>query len=338
MHIFAIETSCDETSASIVEDGVRVLCNVIATSQDVFAETGGVIPEDAARRQLQCMTPVIEAALTKAGASWSEIDALAVTRGPGLLGSLLVGTMAARLLASMHGKPLIGVHHTLGHLSSVCLESEPIQFPCLALSVSGGHTELWLRHSHCAQELLGKTRDDAAGEAFDKGASLLGLAYPGGPEIALLSQNGHAHAYAFPLPLKKEDTLDYSFSGLKTALRYLIRDLGDTWKDHLADIAASYEQALCAHLCDRVMSALDRHNDIREVHIVGGVSANARLRSMLKELCDAKGVGLRSPIKPEYCTDNAAMIASAAFWMFREQPSEATNAFETQATPESLAR
>ncbi len=338
MRILGLETSCDETSASIVDDGLHVLCNVIATSQDVFAQTGGVIPEDAARRQLQCIVPVIEAALVQGKATWEDIDAIAVTRGPGLLGSLLIGTMAARLLASMHKKPLIGVHHTLGHLSSVCLESEPMHFPCLSLSVSGGHTELWLRHSHLQQELLGKTRDDAAGEAFDKGASLLGLAYPGGPEIARESRKGNTEAYPFPLPLKNEDTLDYSFSGLKTALRYLIRDLGEDGKNHLADIAASYEKALCTHLCDPVKTALERHDDIKEVHIVGGVSANSRLRTMLKTLCDTHQIPLRSPSKSEYCTDNAAMIASAAFWMHSEDHNAAVKEFETSATLEPLAR
>ena len=184
MRIFGIETSCDETAASVVEDGVQVLSNVIATSQDVFSASGGVVPEDAARRQLQCVVPVLNAALAESKLTWKDIDAIAVTRGPGLLGSLLVGTNAARVLASIHQIPLIGVHHTLGHLSSVALESEAPQFPCLALSVSGGHSELWLRHSHLHGELIGKSRDDAAGEAFDKGASLLGLSYPGGPEIS----------------------------------------------------------------------------------------------------------------------------------------------------------
>jgi N6-L-threonylcarbamoyladenine synthase len=332
MRILGIETSCDETSVSIVEDGMRVLCNVIATSREVFSASGGVIPEDAARRQLQCIVPVLDQAFAEAEITWKEVDSIAVTRGPGLLGSLLIGTNAARTLASIHKLPLLGIHHTLGHLSSVCLESEPIQFPCLALSVSGGHTELWFRESHLRGTLLGRTRDDAVGEAFDKGAAILGLAYPGGPEISRAGAAGNLHAFPFPSPLKKEQTLDFSFSGLKTSLRYLVRDLGAPWQTRTADIAASYEFGLCAHLCNRVSLALERYGNVREVHAVGGVSANVRLRTMLQEVCSASGKTLRVPLKSAYCTDNAAMIASAAFFALQEDPANATQEFVTSAT------
>ncbi len=236
MRILSIETSCDETAAAVVEDGIFVRSNVIASSQDVFTKAGGVIPEEAARRQVECILPVIEQAIDGIGLTPKDIDAIAVTRGPGLLGSLLVGTTTARVLSSMWKIPVVGIHHTLGHLSSTWLvnetqdsrrmtkESEPI-FPILTLSASGGHTELWLRTAHTKGTLHGRTRDDAAGEAFDKGASLLGLPYPGGPAIAKLADEGDEHVYDFPLPLAKEDTLDFSFSGLKTSLRYLLRDL-----------------------------------------------------------------------------------------------------------------
>lgn len=332
MRILGIETSCDETSVSIVEDGVHVLCNVIATSRDSFSASGGVIPEDAARKQLACMVPVLDACFSESGLTMIDMHAIAVTRGPGLLGSLLIGTMSARVLASIHRKPLVGVHHTLGHLSSICLESEPVQFPCLALSVSGGHSELWLRESHLRGTLLGRTRDDAVGEAFDKGAAMLGLSYPGGPEISKAGANGNPLAFPFPSPLKKEQTFDFSFSGLKTALRYLVRDLGESWTAQMADIAASYENALCSHLCARVGLALERHQEIREVHLVGGVSANARLRTLLQEVCSASSKTLRVPLKSAYCTDNAAMIASAAFFALQEDPANAAQEFVTSAT------
>jgi N6-L-threonylcarbamoyladenine synthase len=184
-------------------------------------------------------------------------------------------------------------------------------------------------------ELIGKSRDDAAGEAFDKGASLLGLSYPGGPEISRAGENGNPSAYEFPLPLAKEQTLDYSFSGLKTSLRYLIRDLGDDWKNRLADISASYEYALCRHLVDRVSRALEIHDEIQEVHVIGGVSANTRLKKLLNDVCEKHQKILRTPAKREYCTDNAAMIASAAYWMHTEDPAHAYESFVTSATTSS---
>ncbi len=361
MHILALETSCDETAVAIVEDGTKVLSNVIASSSDAFNAAGGVIPEEAARKQVQCILPVIHQALKKADCTWKQIDALAVTRGPGLLGSLLVGTTAARALASLHQLPLIGVHHTLGHLSSTCLDSDPCdgvmvsvvepQFPVLSLSASGGHTELWLRTAHTKGTLLGRTRDDAAGEAFDKGASLLGLPYPGGPAISKAAESGDPDAFPFPLPLKNEDTLDFSFSGLKTALRYTIRDAMQCHPEHsrrtthgvhgstvltmtplpIADLAASYQAALCLHLCDRIKRALEAHSEIREIHIVGGVSANTFLRSLVQSIVPAHII-LRFPKKISYCTDNAAMIGSAAYWMAQELREEAYASFETMAS------
>ncbi len=334
MLILGIETSCDETAASVVKDGTQVLSSSIASSQEVFAELGGVIPEDAARRQLQYMVPVLQQALDEAKLTWKEIDAIAVTRGPGLLGSLLIGTTAARALASVHQLPLIGVHHTLGHLSSVWLglEHSAPQFPCITLSVSGGHTDIWHRTSHTTGTLLGHTRDDAVGEAFDKGAQLLGLPYPGGPAIAKLAQKGNPLAFEFPLPLAEEQGCDSSFSGLKTALRYLIRDQGEGAATRLPDIAASYERALCAHLVDRLEHALDAHPDTRELHVVGGVSANVTLRAQLEKLCAPLNIVLRAPQKSTYCTDNASMIAAAAFFMHQENPDTATEEFATQST------
>ncbi len=354
MRILGIETSCDETAAAVVKDGTRVLSNVIASTKDAFLWSGGVIPEEAARAQVECILPVITQALSEAHITPKDLDAIAVTKGPGLLGSLIVGTTTARILAATWQKPLIGIHHHLGHLSSVWLtEKSQIlhpksrvilnfqfsipQFPVLTLTVSGGHTELWLRTAHTSGRLLGRTRDDAAGEAFDKGACLLGLPYPGGPAIAKAAENGNPNAFAFPHPLQNDDTLDFSFSGLKTALKYLLRDLQMCHPElvegrhapttHMlrqaqhdtciADIAASYQHAICRHLCDRTAKALARFPNIKEIHLVGGVSANIYLRKLLQE--NTGQCLIRWPTAIEYCTDNAAMIAAAAEFLVTER-------------------
>lgn len=347
MLILAIETSCDETSAAVVEDGTKVLSNVIATSRASFERSGGVIPEQAARRQLESMMPVIAHALSDAECTAQEIDLLAVTKGPGLLGSLLVGGATARTLASIWRKPLIGVHHTFGHLSSTWLRGsdqwsvisdQPPAFPVLTLSASGGHTDLWYRWGHAHGLLLGQTRDDAAGEAFDKGAALLDLPYPGGPAIAKLAMEGDENAYPFPSPLRGEDTMTFSFSGLKTALRYLLRDFEEEHGAEglppavSADVAASFQHAICLHLMSRVERALHRYRDTKELHIVGGVSANRHLRALAEECCRRSGLTLRLPSSFEYCTDNAAMIAAAAFFLYTEKPEQATQHFETMAS------
>jgi N6-L-threonylcarbamoyladenine synthase len=331
VRILAIESSCDETAAAIVEGGAAVRSNIIASSRDAFERTGGVIPEDAARRQVECILPVIHQAMDGIVASHDEIDCIAVTKGPGLLGSLLVGTVAARSIAKLWKKPLIGVHHTLGHLSSTWLgiENDAPAFPILTLSASGGHTDLWLRENHLKGTLIGRTRDDAAGEAFDKGASLLGLPYPGGPAISRSGTDGNISAFAFPSPLSKDDTLDFSFSGLKTALRYVIRDL-KTDNLPVNDLAASFEHAICAHLCSRIALAIEKHPEIREVHVVGGVSANKRLREDVKNV--AAGRIVRFPLSITYCTDNAAMIAAAAQFMHDELGDAAFSGFETIAS------
>ncbi len=336
MLLLGIETSCDETSVAIVRDGRVVLSNVIASSRKLFEELAGVIPEEAARRQVECMLPVLERALEESKTLPSALDAIAVTSGPGLLGSLLVGTTCARTLALLWKKPLIGVHHTLGHLSSPWLlktgeAPDVIPFPILTLSASGGHSDLWLRGSHLRGTLLGRTRDDAAGEAFDKGASMLTLPYPGGPSISKEAAGGNTAAYEFPHPLHDDPSLDFSFAGLKTALRYVIRDQPSALQDR-KNLAASYEHAICAHLLDRVSRALQHHPEVRELHIVGGVSANERLREEALALCTARGVRLRTPALLSFCTDNAAMIAAAGTFLLEEDPSIAGKPFETQAS------
>jgi len=331
MRILGIETSCDETGASVVQDGTHILSNIIATSQGAFTASGGVIPERAARKQVESILPTMHLALKEANVKISELDAIAVTRGPGLLVSLLVGSTVARTVSSINKIPLVGVHHTLGHLSSTWLDSsdEP-RFPLIALSASGGHTDLWYRVSHTRGELLGSTRDDAAGEAFDKGAQMLSLPYPGGPSIAQAAQDGDPKAFAFPIPLKGEDDLSFSFSGLKTALKYTLKELAHIDEQTLKNLAASYQHTICFHLVDRIVSALRKHDDVHEVHLVGGVSANMHLRSLVEDA--TVECTLRTPVKIQYCTDNAAMIAAAGFFLMQERGEGAFEAFETMAS------
>jgi N6-L-threonylcarbamoyladenine synthase len=332
VRILGIESSCDETSAAVVETGGHVLSNVIASSSHTFHASGGVVPEDAARKQVEYALPVVHEALQLANCDHESIELIAVTYGPGLLGSLLVGTTLARTLGSMWGTPVVGIHHTFGHLSSTWLHdggAPNVQsFPILTLSASGGHTDLWLRTSHVKGELLGRTRDDAAGEAFDKGASMLGLPYPGGPSIARNAEGGNITAFPFPLPLHDSDTLDFSFSGLKTALKYTMRDAGELSPAQLQDLAASYQHAICLHLVDRIRRAVKEHA-CNEVHLVGGVSANTALRLLVQ---DAVSVPVRWPQHIRYCTDNAAMIACAAGFLLQENPIAMKNAWSTSAT------
>jgi N6-L-threonylcarbamoyladenine synthase len=331
MIILGIESSCDETAVAIVRDGETILSTTIASTKDVFSDSGGVVPEDAARRQVESILPVLHTTLSNAKMTPEDIDAIAVTRGPGLLGSLLVGTVCARTLAVLWKKPLIGVHHTFGHLSSVWLQQNSApQFPSITLSASGGHTDLWYRQSHTTGTLLGRTRDDAAGEAFDKGASMLGLPYPGGPSIAKAADSGNEHAHTLPIALSHEDTLDFSFSGVKTALKYVIRDLDCSLESQLCDLAASYQLAICGQLVDRIKQAHKLYPDAQEVHLVGGVSANLRLRKLTKHA--VPDLTVRTPTEIQFCTDNAAMIAAAGFFLVQEHGDDAYAPFTTSAT------
>ncbi len=330
MIILGIETSCDETAVAVVEDGRIVLSNQIASTKDLFANAGGVVPEHAARKQLECILPVLHAALKTAAIKPQKIDAIAVTKGPGLLGSLLVGTITSRTLARLWGKPLLGVHHTFGHLSSTFLGDDTIpHFPIISLSASGGHSDIWYRTAHTKGTLIGATRDDAAGEAFDKGAAMLNLPYPGGPSIAKEALQGNDAAFSFPLPLQGEQGYDFSFSGLKTALKYTLRDTEPRPRLH-ADLAASFERAICEQLLDRTLRALADYPETKEVHLVGGVSANSRLRHMFLNL--PRQTRMRVPVKLAYCTDNAAMIAGSAYWLHKELGEAAYTSFFTAST------
>ncbi|MEX2043278.1 MAG: tRNA (adenosine(37)-N6)-threonylcarbamoyltransferase complex transferase subunit TsaD [Patescibacteria group bacterium] len=319
MNILAIESSCDETAAAVVADGCDVRSNVISSQIDVHRATGGVVPEVAARLQLETIVPVVEKALADAGTDWggtgdgTGIDAIAVTQGPGLAGSLIVGLETAKALALAKDKPLIPVNHLAGHLYACLADVTAFAFPYLGLVVSGGHTEFVLMRGHHDFELVGSTRDDAAGEAFDKVGKLLGLPYPAGPEISKLARGGDPSAYEFPRAMLDQDNFDVSFSGLKTAVRQAIRDriAGDQKlpKRELADVCASFEAAAVDALVTKAARTV-RATKPSAVLLGGGVAANRRLRASLSRKL---GVPVRLT-PPEFATDNAAMIGIAAYW------------------------
>ncbi|MDH5596671.1 MAG: tRNA (adenosine(37)-N6)-threonylcarbamoyltransferase complex transferase subunit TsaD [Candidatus Peregrinibacteria bacterium] len=317
MKLFGIETSCDETAAAVVEDGVKVLSNVIASSIDLHQATGGVVPEVAAREHLKQISPVVDKALADAGCQWSDIDAIAVTTHPGLVASLLVGINTAQALAYIHQKPLVEVNHIYGHIYANFLERETApQFPLLVLTVSGGHNELMLMKGYHDFEKLGETLDDAAGEAFDKVARLLGLGYPGGPIISKLAAEGDPRAFDFPRPmLDQENRLNFSFSGLKSAVRREVENLKEADDQTIRDLAASFEYAAIETLVDKLVLAAEEYNP-KEVHLAGGVSANRLLRKMAREKL-ADNLPLYWPVEQIFCTDNAAMIAGAAYWQIK---------------------
>jgi N6-L-threonylcarbamoyladenine synthase len=299
--LLGVETSCDETAAAVVTEDGRILANVVSSQADLHARYGGVVPEVASRRHLELVAPVVEEALAEAGTSLDEIGAVAVTRGPGLIGALLVGISAAKAIAWSRRLPLIPVDHLHGHVASLYLQPQDVDPPFLCLLASGGHTLLLDVREREGFTALGTTLDDAAGEAFDKGARLLGLGYPGGAAIDRLAREGDPEAYRFPVA--RVPGLDFSFSGLKTALLYAVRDLGAEELDaRRADLAASYQRAIVRALVERATEATEQAGHSR-IAVVGGVAANSELRSALPDAALA-------PLP--LCTDNAAMIASAA--------------------------
>ncbi|MEA2280660.1 MAG: tRNA N6-adenosine threonylcarbamoyltransferase [Solirubrobacteraceae bacterium] len=306
--ILAIETSCDDTCAAVVSPDGEALSNVVS-SQGVHARFGGVVPELASRHHLELVNAVVDDALDTAGADLDAIETVAVTQGPGLVGALLVGVATAKGIAAARRLPLAPVDHLQGHVAANFLAPAPIEPPFTCLIASGGHTLLARVQEHAGYELLGQTLDDAAGEAFDKGARLLGLGYPGGPALSRLALEGDRTAFGFPIAARVAG-LDFSFAGLKTALLYAVRDLGpEATRERAADLAASYEHAIVEALMLRVERALDREPDPR-LAIGGGVAANR----LLRERAAALGVPVHIP-PPELCTDNAAMIGSAARWV-----------------------
>jgi len=299
--ILGIETSCDETAAAVVTDAGHVLASIVSSQADLHARYGGVVPEVASRRHLDLVAPVVREALDSAGTSLDGLGRIAVTRGPGLVGALLVGVSAAKAIAWAQRLPLVPVDHLEGHVASLYLEPDPLEPPFLCLLASGGHTLLLAVRERGASERLGTTLDDAAGEAFDKGARLLGLGYPGGAEIDRIARAGDSGA--FPFPVARVPGLDFSFSGLKTALLYRVRELGEEEVERRrADLAASYQRAIVRALSQRLDEAASA-TGLERVAVVGGVAANSALRAALP--------GVRfAPLA--LCTDNAAMIASAA--------------------------
>ena len=311
MRVLGIETSCDDTSAAVVEDG-RILSNVVSSQTALHRPFRGVVPELAARAHLAQLVPVVERALAEAGKG--RLDAVAFTRGPGLMGPLLIGKVAGQTLARLLGVPAVGVNHLEGHVLAAELEHE-LRWPVVALVVSGGHTELVLAKAPGRYRVLGRTRDDAAGEAYDKVARLFGLGYPGGPEIDRLAAKGDPRAVAFPRPALA-GTWDFSFSGLKTSVLYHLRDHPGPLKGRrLADLCASFQEAVAETLVDKTLAAARRFG-AKDVVIGGGVAANARLRALLKIRGEAAGFAVRLPSRV-LCTDNAAMIAHAAWRALR---------------------
>ncbi|MEM7657022.1 MAG: tRNA (adenosine(37)-N6)-threonylcarbamoyltransferase complex transferase subunit TsaD [Bacteroidota bacterium] len=312
--LLAIESSCDETSAAVLRDG-KVLSNQIS-SQLEHSTYGGVIPELASRLHQQHIVAVVEAALSKAGVQREELEAVAFTRGPGLLGALLVGTCFAKAFAYGLDIPLVDVNHMRAHVLANFLKEEVPEFPFICLTVSGGHTQLVLVKSHLEMEILGQSMDDAAGEAFDKGAKLMGLPYPGGPEVDKLARKGDHKAFEFPTP--QVDRYAFSFSGLKTSLLYLLRRNlkrdPDFLEKHLADVCASYQYRIVSILLEKLRLAAKDHG-VKHLAIAGGVSANSELRRRFQTLCDKEGWTAHIP-PFEYCTDNAAMIGIAGHFQY----------------------
>ncbi|HNQ23177.1 MAG TPA: tRNA (adenosine(37)-N6)-threonylcarbamoyltransferase complex transferase subunit TsaD [Phycisphaerae bacterium] len=313
--VLGIETSCDETSAAVVDDGRLVRSNVITSQVDLHRKYGGVVPEIASRAHLECLDVIIAEALETARCRPSEVDALAVTNRPGLVGALLIGVTAAKTLSWAWSKPLTGVDHIRAHAVSAALELGKPPWPAVALVASGGHTSLYLVRSYTDVEVLGRTTDDAAGEAFDKVAAILGLAYPGGPEIERLARTGDPHAVDFPRTMLGPDSLDFSFSGVKTAVLYHVHGCGRTTgglerlgPQNKADIAASFQQVVIDVLVRKAMLAA-RQTRCSTITLGGGVAANRTLRDALAAACaERRYTFFATP--PAYCTDNAAMIAA----------------------------
>ena len=298
--ILGIETSCDETAAALVTRDGRILANVVSSQAELHAPYGGVVPEVASRHHLELIVPALRRALDEADAELGDVEAVGVTQGPGLVGALLIGVSAAKALAWSRRLPLVPVNHLHGHVASLFTGPDPLRTPFLCLLASGGHTLLLDVRDPGTFEVVGTTLDDAAGEAFDKGARLLGLGYPGGAEIDRLAREGDPDAFSFPVA--RVPGFDFSFSGLKTALLYTVKELGDEAQQHRAELAASYQRAIVRALVERTRAAAEELG-AKRIAIVGGVAANSELRASLPEATAA-------PL--ELCTDNAAMIASAA--------------------------
>lgn len=314
MKLLAFESSCDETSCAVIENGRTILSDVISSQVPIHKKFGGVVPEIASRHHIEDVLPVAEEALSEANCSWQDMDAIAVTQGPGLVGALLVGVAAAKAAAWALGKPLIAVNHMEGHIFANLLQYPDLEPPFLSLVVSGGHTMLVVVKDYNTFELLGQTRDDAAGEAFDKIARVMGYPYPGGPHIDRLAKEGNPDAIHFPMAMAKEHNFDFSFSGLKSAvINYL--HTADMKKETVSheDVAASFQKAVVDVLVTKAMAAIDK-TGLTTLALAGGVAANSGLREALGNACEARGIRMCRP-DPVLCTDNGAMIGCRAYYM-----------------------
>jgi len=333
--VLGIETSCDETAASVVEAGRRILSNVVSSQIDIHRKYGGVVPELASRKHLETINLVIDQALSEAGCSFKQLDAIAVTNGPGLAAALVIGLATAKAIAYAFGLPLVGVNHIEGHIFSNFLEHPENRFraanllpPFIALVVSGGHSDLVFVKEYGKYEILGRTRDDAVGESFDKVAKLLNLDYPGGPIIDEIARRGNAEAIKFPLARMKDESLDFSFSGLKTAVINFVKNHElPTESQSIADIAACFQRAAIEALVEKTFSAVEEKN-VERVVLGGGVASNSHLRNVFGEWAKENGVELYYPPRV-LCTDNAAMIGCAGYYKMKysvPRPSESVTA------------
>ncbi|MED9971000.1 MAG: tRNA (adenosine(37)-N6)-threonylcarbamoyltransferase complex transferase subunit TsaD [Lachnospira sp.] len=313
--ILAIESSCDETAAAVVKNGREVLSNVINTQIAIHTEYGGVVPEIASRKHIENINPVIRKALEDAGVTLDDIDAIGVTYGPGLVGALLVGVAEAKAIAFAKNKPLVGVHHIEGHISANYVENKELEPPFVALVVSGGHTHLVKVNDYGEYEIVGRTRDDAAGEAFDKVARAIGLGYPGGPKIDKLAKEGNPDAIEFPRAHVDDAPYDFSFSGIKSAVLNYINSANMQGKEiNRADVAASFQKAVVDALVSRAVR-LAKECGMDKLAIAGGVASNSALRAAIQEACAKNNIKFYSP-SPVLCTDNAAMIGAAAYYEY----------------------
>ncbi len=313
--ILAIESSCDETAAAVVVNGREVLSNVISSQIDLHTLYGGVVPEIASRKHIENINFVIEKALSDAGCTLDDIDAIGVTYGPGLVGALLVGVAEAKAIAFAKDIPLVGVNHIEGHVCANYVEDKTLEPPFLCLIVSGGHTHLVMVEDYCQYKILGKSRDDAAGEAFDKVARAIGLGYPGGPKIDKAAKDGNAQAYDFPKAKIADNPFDFSFSGVKSAVLNELNAKKMKGEEIVTeDVAASFQKSVVETLVERAMLAVEETR-VKKIALAGGVASNTALRKLFKEECEKRGLDFYYP-SPELCTDNAVMIGSAAFFEY----------------------
>ena len=318
MLLLAIESSCDETAAAVLENGTNLLSSVVDSQIQVHRPYGGVVPELASRRHVETILPVVNEALKQAAIRLDQLDAIAVTQGPGLVGSLLIGMSFAKALAYVKNLPCLGVDHMAGHLLSIFLGKNHPSFPYISLAASGGHSSIYLVNNPLSYKLLGQTRDDAAGEAFDKVAKLLELGYPGGPIIADIADKGNPEAVSFPRAWLEPDSLDFSFSGVKTAVVNYVNQAKQKKEElHIPDICASFQEAIADVLVQKTLTAA-RNSGISQIVLAGGVAANQRLRDLMVSRCQMENFAVFLPPK-EYCTDNAAMIAVAGYHLFKER-------------------